>query len=384
MCAISHIDYYTDYRKVTSFPSDHRPYLVKPTLTDPEEAVPTGFAFGKWVDAVQAKFQSRYPNVLLCVLNTDPLNDPKVREHYVGIMATLNQKRPNGPTWNEQLRAQGLLHAKISEYNQSNLFLAELVRLTVAREQDKYPVLHDRITRNVGEIVDDAHTLFYSLKIEMAKRQTGLLAETTLAMSSLQLEVQDNMPLVREYVYQLHTLSQQVLDLSGKIDKEKLLRLFRSQVARLLLKYPVLHNNIPFIAMYRSPDFDTWDKMLNFHQTLSQIVVAESARQDYTNVLQKQLSTTSGKSESTVANAVVHTKEPTRLTERNVGADQPCVVHQGSTTHTNAECSKQIDIRAKLQPDKVYQLIAALTPIVNSTLAERQRARADKNKRREQ
>jgi hypothetical protein len=235
MCAISHIDYYTDYRKVTSFPSDHRPYLVKPTLTDPEEAVPTGFAFGKWVDAVQAKFQSRYPNVLLCVLNTDPLNDPKVREHYVGIMATLNQKRPNGPTWNEQLRAQGLLHAKISEYNQSNLFLAELVRLTVAREQDKYPVLHDRITRNVGEIVDDAHTLFYSLKIEMAKRQTGLLAETTLAMSSLQLEVQDNMPLVREYVYQLHTLSQQVLDLSGKIDKDKLLRLFCAQVARLFL-----------------------------------------------------------------------------------------------------------------------------------------------------
>jgi hypothetical protein len=192
------------------------------------------------------------------------------------------------------------------------------------------------------------------------------------------------MPLVREYVYQLHTLSQQVLDLSGKIDKEKLLRMFRTQVARLLMKYPALHNNIPFIAIYRSPDFGTWDKMLHFHQTLSQIVVAESARQDYTNVLQKQLSTTSGKSESAVANAVVHTKEPMRLTELNVGADQPCVVHQGSTTHTNAQCSKQIDLRTKIQPDKVYQLIAALTPIVNSTLAERQRAQADKNKRREQ
>ncbi len=97
MCAIGDIDYYTDYRKATTFSSEHRPYLVKLTLTDPGEAVPTEFAFGKWVDAVQAKFQSRYPNVLLCVLNTDPLNDLKVREHYVGIMATLNQKRPNGP-----------------------------------------------------------------------------------------------------------------------------------------------------------------------------------------------------------------------------------------------------------------------------------------------
>jgi hypothetical protein len=148
--------------------------------------------------------------------------------------------------------------------------------------------------------------------------------------------------------------------------------------------YPFLHNNIPFIAMHRSPDFDTWDKMLHFHQTLSQIVVAESARQDYSNVLHKQLSTSSGKSESTVANAAVHTKEPMHLTEWNVGANQPCVVHQGSTTHTNAECSKQMDLRAKIPPDKVYRLIKTLTPIVNSTLAERQRARADKNKRREQ
>jgi hypothetical protein len=93
--------------------------------------------------------------------------------------------------------------------------------------------------------------------MEMAKRQAGLLAETMQAMSSLQLEIEDNMPLVREYIYQLHTLSQQVLDLSGKIDKDKLLQLFRVQVARLLLMYPILHNNIPFIAIYRSPDFDT-------------------------------------------------------------------------------------------------------------------------------
>jgi hypothetical protein len=85
-----------------------------------------------------------------------------------------------------------------------------------------------------------------------------------------------------------------------------------------------------------------------------------------------------------VANAVVHTKEPLRLTERNVGADMPCVVHQGSTTHTNSECSKQIELRAKISPDKVYGLIEALTLVVNSTLAERQRARAEKNKRREQ
>jgi hypothetical protein len=36
--------------------------------------------------------------------------------------------------------------------------------------------------------------------MEMAKRQAGLLAETTQAMSSLQLEIEDKMPLVREYV----------------------------------------------------------------------------------------------------------------------------------------------------------------------------------------
>ncbi len=110
MCAIGHIDYYTDYRKTTSLPGDFRQYPTKSTVTDPAEAVPTDFSFRKWVDAVQVKFQSRYHNVLLCVLNTDPLNDPKVREHYVGIMATLNVTRPNGPTWEEQLRAQGLLH----------------------------------------------------------------------------------------------------------------------------------------------------------------------------------------------------------------------------------------------------------------------------------
>jgi hypothetical protein len=45
----------------------------------------------------------------------------------------------------------------------------------VARKQDKYTLLHDRITRNLGEIQDDARTLFYSLKIEMAKRQAPLL-----------------------------------------------------------------------------------------------------------------------------------------------------------------------------------------------------------------
>jgi hypothetical protein len=112
----------------------------------------------------------------------------------------------------------------ISEYNQSNLYLA----VTLAREKDKYPILHDRITRNVGDIQNDAHTLFYSLKMAMSKHQADLISETTLAMSSLQMEVHDNMPLVREYVYQLHVLSLQVLDLSGKIDKVKLLTLFIS------------------------------------------------------------------------------------------------------------------------------------------------------------
>ncbi len=83
----------------------------------------------------------------------------------------------------------------------------------------------------MGEIQEgDAHTLFYTLKMEMAKRQASLFSETMQAISYLQLEVQDNMPLVREYVYQLHTLSQQVLYLSGKIDKEKFLQLFRLQV----------------------------------------------------------------------------------------------------------------------------------------------------------
>jgi hypothetical protein len=219
----------------------------------------------------------------------------------------------------------------------------------------------------------------------MAKRQSGSLAEATQAMSTLKLEVQDNMPLVREYVYQLHTLSQQVLDLSGKIDKKRLLKLFHIQVARTLLKNPALQNNIPIIQMCRSPNFDTWDKMLHFHQTLSQIVVAESAWQDYSNALQKQLSTLAGKSNPTVAIAVVtHTKEPMRLMERNIGADIPCVVHQqGSTTHTKAEWSNQVDLRAKIPPDKVYQVIKALTPVVNSILAERQWARAEKNKRRE-
>jgi hypothetical protein len=178
-------------------------------------------------------------------------------------MTTLNSSRPNGPTWKKQLRARGLLHARISEYNHSNLFLAELVRLTVAREQEKYPLLYDRITCNVGEIQGDAHTLFYTLKMEMAKRQAGQLAETKQAMSSLQLEVQDNMPLVREYVYQLHTVSQQVLDLSENILKEKLLTMFKLQVAMILLKYPSLHNNIFFIAMYRSPDFDIWNTHLD-------------------------------------------------------------------------------------------------------------------------
>jgi hypothetical protein len=44
------------------------------------------------------------------------------------------------------------------------------------------------------------------------------------------MEVQDNMPLVKKYVYQPYILSQQVLDLSVKIEKEKLLILFRLQL----------------------------------------------------------------------------------------------------------------------------------------------------------
>jgi hypothetical protein len=59
MCAIGHIYNYTDYRKTTSFSGDFRQYPTKPTLTNAVEAVPTEFTFGKWIEAVQAIFQSR-------------------------------------------------------------------------------------------------------------------------------------------------------------------------------------------------------------------------------------------------------------------------------------------------------------------------------------
>lgn len=62
------------------------------------------------------------------------------------MMHTNKVTRPNGSTDNDIKQAHGMLQMHICEYNQANLFLAEVIKIKVTQEKKNFSVLHKFIT----------------------------------------------------------------------------------------------------------------------------------------------------------------------------------------------------------------------------------------------
>ena len=124
--------------------------------------------------------------------------------------------------------------------------------------------------------------------------------------------------------------------------------------------------------MLNGTQFNTWEKHLNFHATLSQDNAVQSSAQLYDAFLK-----TLGTSSSTtlvVANAASLTNDISAINETSIAGHKPCLIHT-SGKHTNDECFKQKDIRANSDMTS-YKLIAALTKIYQENRVEHTRNQA--------
>ncbi len=118
-----------------------------------------------------------------------------MREFYIEIMHTNQPTRPNGPTSKDIMKARGMLQTHICEYNQANLFLVEVIKTTVTKEQKTFPVLTNFIKTNLSEVRTDAHTLFYAVKRDMLKAQKGYTVRILFHINELSIKVEDKVPL---------------------------------------------------------------------------------------------------------------------------------------------------------------------------------------------
>ena len=124
--------------------------------------------------------------------------------------------------------------------------------------------------------------------------------------------------------------------------------------------------------MLNGTQFNTWEKHLNFHATLSQDNAVQSSAQLYDAFLK-----TLGTSSSTtlvVANAASLTNDISAINETSIAGHKPCLIHT-SGKHTNDECFKQKDIRANSDMTS-YKLIAALTKLYQDNRVEHTRNQA--------
>lgn len=77
-------------------------------------------------------------------------------------------KRPTGLTPDERLRISSLLQSKVGVYNKANSFLAEVIGATIIEQKSLFSKLYLLIQQDDPSIYD-AHSLFYGVKLEMAK-----------------------------------------------------------------------------------------------------------------------------------------------------------------------------------------------------------------------
>ncbi len=160
MCNIGSIDYKLNYRDHNHFATALQTTSSLPNPLADSENVSTKHIFKKWVEDVLAKFQTRYPNVLLCILRPNPLNDPDVRRFYSELMPLKSKSNLSGSTTEVKLKVRNYLQTRVSDYNQANHFLAEVITHTVSKQQSIFFHLHSHIISNKNQLQHDAHTLF--------------------------------------------------------------------------------------------------------------------------------------------------------------------------------------------------------------------------------
>ncbi len=137
MCNVGSIDYKFDYRDHNHFATALLPTSSLPHPSSAEsEYVPTKYIFKKWIEDALAKFLTRYPNVLLCIFCPDPLNDPDMQRFYSDLMQSKSKSNlSGGPTTEVKLKVRTYLQTRVSDYNQANHFLAEVICHTIFKQQ---------------------------------------------------------------------------------------------------------------------------------------------------------------------------------------------------------------------------------------------------------
>jgi hypothetical protein len=140
ICNTGGINYRVNYRSATYFATTLMPSSSLPQPSLDSEYVPTKYIFRPYVEDILKKFQTRFPNVLMCILRPDPLNDPDIRRFYKQIMLP-KKSSVSGTSKEDRHKARVYLQTRVGDYNQANNFLAEVLRTTISRQRGVFYTL---------------------------------------------------------------------------------------------------------------------------------------------------------------------------------------------------------------------------------------------------
>jgi hypothetical protein len=205
----------------------------------------------------------------------------------------------------------------------------------------------------------------------MLNSQKGYTARILSHINELSIKVEDKVPLYRQFVHRLHSLSVAYRQFGGTITNEELFDKFKQKCRTLLEQHPSLQNDISMYTLFRSSEFNTWDKHLTFHETRSQDSAMESSSRSYDAYLIELGIFDAPK--QPVANATVSMTSAADINESNIGGNKQCLVHPNGD-HTNSACYKQKEIRAT-KDITPYALISAVTKLCQDISSQKQQTK---------
>jgi hypothetical protein len=201
MCELFNLDYYSTYRQVLNLVGTNWSTwpIIPNELIQTELYSNTGSTLLRENSAIvfQPSFKAFSIQIHLMIPELD---------HTFWIFSKKKWKTTHRANSRWKAKICSLLQSKVSDYNKSHSFLAEVIRATITAQKDLFPKLHHKIVTNDPSIYD-AHALFYGTKYEMAKGKEKLLKNTKKSMEDLDIEVKNGTPLIGEYVVALNELA---------------------------------------------------------------------------------------------------------------------------------------------------------------------------------
>ena len=223
---------------------------------DNKHTILTGGNLRQWLSDIQNRYAHSFPNVLKCLKQVDPINDPNTQKIFKNCLAE-DQKRSHTKS------AKEFLESEITQFNFSSTLLASQIRKVIKKEIGLYSDMIQSIATD-RDLEYDGIGLFYGMKDLILQASKSIAQSYDTQIRALQMEFVSGYPRWMEYVDDMLRLRLTLDNLQFYIEDHILHDQFMS------LFYKVMHANLGEKALadnlyqhfYYDHKYPTWVDLL--------------------------------------------------------------------------------------------------------------------------